>query len=87
MIITITHQEYKTIHTFKVFDDSTLIPTEIKRICEKMDVKVIFCIGKLKTLLIFKKLLVRLQLVHTLISFLKTLPIDGTLPKNNSFIH
>ncbi len=46
MIITITHQENKTIHKFKVVDDSNLTPTEIKKICEKMDVKAIFIKGK-----------------------------------------
>jgi hypothetical protein len=46
MIIKVTHQEDKTIHTFKVVDDSNLSPTEIKKICKKMDVIAIFIKGK-----------------------------------------
>jgi hypothetical protein len=46
MIIEITHQEDKTIHKFKVLDDSNLTTKEIKIICTKMGVRALFIKGK-----------------------------------------
>jgi len=45
MIIEITHQEDKSIHKFKVIDESRLTAKEVKIICDKMNVKAILING------------------------------------------
>ncbi len=46
MEIEIKHQEEKTIHKFKVKDDSKLTRAEVNKICIKMGVKALFIKGK-----------------------------------------
>jgi hypothetical protein len=46
MEIEIKHQEEKTIHKFKVKDDTKLSRAEVEMICEEMGVKALFIKGK-----------------------------------------
>ena len=46
MEIEIKHQEEKTIHKFKVKDDTKLTREEVEMICNEMGVKALFIKGK-----------------------------------------
>jgi hypothetical protein len=46
MEIEIKHQEEKTLHKFKVKDDTKLTREEVKMICDEMGVKALFINGK-----------------------------------------
>ena len=47
MRVTIKHQMEKTYHTFKVQDENNLSLNEVKRICDRMGVDMLFINGKI----------------------------------------
>lgn len=45
-IVSIKHQEEKTMHHFEVVDSKKLTPSEVKHICKEMGVAALFVEGK-----------------------------------------